>query len=208
MSIENFPDWFGRYALATLAAVGGFLGKTIVDLVRSARGKKQHYHAELVQLQNLLNESWEIFATQNRLAQRLLGRLRNRNLGDTDGMIGYEKIFSKAFDSFTEEEKDLHEVIRGITKTSMFRVNQQMKEWCKRNNALKAGRLSISNIDDVSTKIKQMEHHLDLWLSKYHVWIEGHENHALVYMDDEHKHGIGFPKGINEIIDLAIEELE
>ena len=89
----------------------------------------------------------------------------------------------------------------------MFAVNKRMKEWCERNDDLKAGRLSVSNADNVSAKIKQMEHHLGLWFAKYDVWIEGHEDHALVYLDDESKHGVRFPKGINEVVDLAVKEL-
>jgi hypothetical protein len=207
MSLWNIPDYLGEGIVAAVGAAGGFLARSILDLVRSARGKKQRQLKELVQLRNLLDESWETFATQNRLARRLVKQLRGRIQREPDGIKSWEDFFTKVFDDFTEEERDIHAVIRGITKNSMFAVNRRMKEWCERNDDIKAGALKASNADTLSTKIKQMEHHLNLWFSKYHVWIEGHENHVLVYLDDEHHHGVGFPKEIKETVNNTIEEL-
>ena len=51
-------------------------------------------------------------------------------------------------------------------------------------------RVVASSIFILLSFISVIEHHLDLWFSKLPVWIEDHENHALVYLDYENKHEI------------------
>jgi hypothetical protein len=33
------------------------------------------------------------------------------------------------------------------------------------------------------------------------------EKHCVVYLDDDEKHGVGFPTGIENVIDLCLAEL-
>lgn len=40
-----------------------------------------------------------------------------------------------------------------------------------------------------------------LWNAKYESWIPEQPEHALVYMDDEKRHGVGFPKRREAIIE-------
>jgi len=42
--------------------------------------------------------------------------------------------------------------------------------------------------------LAQLEAHLVLWVAKYEAWISDQPEHALVFLADEEKHGVGFPK--------------
>jgi hypothetical protein len=50
--------------------------------------------------------------------------------------------------------------------------------------------------------------HLRLWHAKYEAWIPGHPRHALVYLADEEQHGIGFPGGLDQVVDEVLRELD
>jgi len=57
-------------------------------------------------------------------------------------------------------------------------------------------------------ELAKLELHLILWLAKYEAWIPEFKAHALVYLADEKKHGVGFPSGIDELIPPAQAVLE
>jgi hypothetical protein len=45
-----------------------------------------------------------------------------------------------------------------------------------------------------------------LWRDKYTVWMKN-EKHCVVYLDDEERHGVSFPKGIEDLVDEALAKL-
>ena len=51
--------------------------------------------------------------------------------------------------------------------------------------------------------LNDLDCHLTLWLAKHDGWLPGRPDHALVYLVDEEKHGLGFPRGP----DQAVEEV-
>jgi hypothetical protein len=57
----------------------------------------------------------------------------------------------------------------------------------------------------VARKLADLEVHLLLWYAKYKVWIPENPAHALVYLADEERHGIGFPEEIEYIVQELIK---
>jgi hypothetical protein len=72
--------------------------------------------------------------------------------------------------------------------------------WLKNDTYFKAQKQTNSNLGILAEKLAQVEIHLLLWEAKYQLWIPDHPEHALVYLADEKEHGIGFPKGIDEVL--------
>jgi hypothetical protein len=62
----------------------------------------------------------------------------------------------------------------------------------------KAHRADDARYGRLAQLLGQLETHLILWHAKYAAWIPNNPEHALVYMADESKHGLGFPSGIDE----------
>jgi hypothetical protein len=113
---------------------------------------------------------------------------------------GYERTFSKAYKVFTPEEKELHAIIRSITIHSLCTTNQSLSDWLKNDTYFKAQRPSKGIYGELAMQLATLEAHLILWHAKYETWIPETPEHALVYLADEEKHGVGFPSGIDEIV--------
>ena len=45
-----------------------------------------------------------------------------------------------------------------------------------------------------------------MWNAKYTIWIPEDSAHALVYMADEAKHGLPFPKDIQEVVQKLLKK--
>jgi len=52
-----------------------------------------------------------------------------------------------------------------------------------------------------------LQAHLLLWLAKYEIWIPASPEHALVYLADEKEHGVGFPRGLDELVDATLKRM-
>jgi hypothetical protein len=49
---------------------------------------------------------------------------------------------------------------------------------------------------ELAIQLNMLASHLMLWHAKFEAWIPDNVKHALLYMDDEEAHGLGFPHGI------------
>jgi hypothetical protein len=72
---------------------------------------------------------------------------------------------------------------------------------------------------ELAEELFALEIHLTLWHAKFESWIPGHPEHALVYLDDEKAHGLGFPTpregsdrvamlGVDAEVSRALKELQ
>lgn len=200
----SIPDWFGEALVGAIFAVIGYLVKSLIDYCVKKNAQKETKKENLKKLSGLLHESKTLFDAQNSMARRLLRRISERFGEQTKK--GYEANFYYFYDQLADEEKDLHKIIRGVTSNSLCRVNKEMKQWLESDLIFKTNSSGLANSDEVSEKLKILEIHPNLWLSKFDMWMED-EKHALVYMNDEHQHGIEFPIGIESVIDSAIASM-
>lgn len=200
----SIPDWFGEALVGAIFAVIGYLVKSLIDYCVKKNAQKETKKENLKKLSGLLHESKTLFDAQNSMARRLLRRISERFGEQTKK--GYEANFYYFYDQLADEEKDLHKIIRGVTLNSLCRVNKEMKQWLESDLIFKTNSSGLANSDEVSEKLKILEIHPNLWLSKFDMWMED-EKHALVYMNDEHQHGTEFPIGIESVIDSAIASM-
>ncbi|MGH2660302.1 MAG: hypothetical protein ACRDHS_11710 [Actinomycetota bacterium] len=98
----------------------------------------------------------------------------------------------------------MHNVIRAYTGHGLRPVNEAMVRWLDddvvhRTRGRKGGDRAV-----VADRLNELDAHLRLWLAKYQSWIPGHPDHALVYLADEEQRGLGFPTGIEEVLDRVL----
>ena len=105
---------------------------------------------------------------------------------------------SKAFTHLDADGKELHKLIRSMTTTALRPTNLSILEWLRKDSFHKAQPVSRAN--GLSAHLAQLEAHMILWHAKYEAWIPDSPEHALVYLDDEKAHGLGFPDGIDAVI--------
>jgi hypothetical protein len=191
---------------------GGALLGGASYLVRSLHGwwtQRRKERGELVaslhRIAAHLRTSKSLFDVQSDLVKRLDGSLKLLPSGEI-GTLGYEATFTLLREHFTDEQKDLHGMVRAITVNGLLPVNQAASEWLDQDTIFKTGMAPLKSPDTFASWLRQLELHLTLWHAKYRYWIPD-ARHALVYLADEEDHGVRFPIGIEDIVDEALGEL-
>lgn len=202
-------SWISEMIGTGLASIFGFFAKYGWDYFQAKKQVQKDRIKKLETLKGLLVESGNLFVMQNRLLKRLVSTMSERLDIMHPDVQGYQSFICEYYDHMDEHEKDMHSVIRGTTMNSMKIVNTEMLKWLKEDNEFKIN--SVKCIRDkfgegVADQLNQLELHLNLWHDKYAVWMES-EKHCVVYLDDDEKHGVGFPTGIENVIDLSLKEL-
>ena len=208
--MENV-SWIMDYIKTGSPALVGFLVKYLWDYYNSRKQLKQERIRKLEELKAMLEESKNLFVMQNKLLRRLCNEVCDRIKCDaTYNANGYEHFLSQNYDNMTDVEKDTHSVIRGTTMNSINIVNQELEKWIQEDREFKINSVKeLRTIDfgsEFAKQLNQLELHLNLWRDKYNVWMKN-EKHCVVYLDDEIQHGVGFPKGIEDMVNKALSIL-
>jgi len=161
---------------------------------------------KLKELQMILAESWATYLTQNSQRNRLYDMLHsNHPIPPYDG---YNELFHKLYDQMNKEEMELFQIIRGTTKGSIFRVNEKLRGWADNNPVYRLLPKSTPSRDRLEEELLQLKIHFNSWFPKYEFVFLKDERQSLVYLDDEHRQGVGFPHHLEEVVEQFIGELE
>lgn len=137
----------------------------------------------LKHLDRLLDKAWSAFRQQLILRDRLYESLQRNHPQQVQGEdlsgVGFERLFVEMYPLFTEDDKELHKRIRGLTEP-LHEANQQLKAWLddQENQSLR---------DDPELKgwLDQLDAHLTVWEGFYRgTIIPEDETRALVYASD------------------------
>ena len=185
---------------AAIVAAVGFLAKLYLDWRDTRRQSDRERRSQLLQLRDLLQATKVSFYIQNSHARTLAGTIRSRSPGLAEGSL--EKTLSRADEAgaFSEDEKELFALIRGISSHSLYQSNLALLAWLRSDAYFKAQFQRDDEYGKLAKLLSQLQVHLLLWMSKFEMWIPGRPEHALVYMADEEAHGIAFPAGIDEVV--------
>ncbi len=205
VAAESTP-LIGIAAGAVVAALG-YVGKLAIETWREWRKSEAQTLAQLFRLQALLQAGRTAFAVQRELAGRLAAQLRKSPAYDVPETVGLERLFSQMRASFRPEERELHEVIRAYTEHVMYPLNEALAEWLQGDVRYRiiTRRTSEREIR-LAELLNALDAHLLLWRAKYQRWIPDQPDHALVYLDDEERHGLGFPRGLDVAVDAVLAE--
>jgi hypothetical protein len=196
----------GVAAGAVVAALG-YVGKLVVESWTEWRRAEAQSLAQLFKLQALLRASRTAFLVQRGLAGRLAEQLRAAHAAEIPREPGLERLFSDLYARFAPADAELHEIVRAYTEHALHPINAALAEWLRND-----GRHRIIDRRKNEREIKlaellnQLDSHLLLWLAKYERWIPGRPDHALVYLDDEQTHGLGFPQGLDQAVEAVLAE--
>ena len=200
MEIVSVPEWLAAALLAAALATLGFVGKQIIEWIVVLRATLRKRRARLVTLLSLLNGSAAVFRTQAFLRDQLFASLAQRYPSLNDDRGGYEAAFSRAFPTFTDDERKLHTVIRGYTIGGLKPLNESILKWLQADTEFKLSRSRNQALRSLAQQLSALEPHLLMWLAKYSAWIPDAPSNALVYLNDEEAHGVRFPTGIEDTI--------
>jgi hypothetical protein len=189
----------------TLAAgVAGYCARSVVELVKAGRARRRARVARLQELSALLQESSEAFRSQIGMARRLMEMLDKNHPAEMPGdTLGYNRTFARLYPSFTDAERDLFLVIRGLTRDTVRRANDRMSAWLRENDDVL--RLEDSFVGpDLAARLRVLRQHLSEWHALF-LATQADETRSLVFLNDEFQTGTGFPRGIEAVVDAAVE---
>ena len=193
----------GVVAGAVVAALG-YVGKLAVEGWRQWRQDRAKRRARLLQLQALLRASQTAFRIQRELAGRLATQLKHKYPNDLPDEPGLERMFTRLYDRFEPEQAELHSVIRAYTEHALYPINQAMADWLQGDVEHRTTRGKNHPEVRLAKLLNDLDCHLTLWLAKHAAWLPGRPDHALVYLVDEEKHGLGFPRGLDEAVEEVV----
>jgi len=201
--LNQIPAWLGTAIISAVIAVLGYVGKLIAESLSAFREVRNARRARLVELHCLLKAGKTSYMIQHELRSRL-DLLITKNQPKIPSGEGIERRFSIAYRKFSPEEKELHSLIQSITIHSLKPTNEAMSNWLKNDSYFRAQRLDDTLHGWLAKELFDLEAHLLLWHAKYQAWIPNHPEHALVYLADEERHGVEFPKKIDDLVEQAI----
>jgi len=193
--------------LGAVLAAAGYLGKLLVEAWVAWRQRRATRRASLLELQALLRAANAAFEIQNDHAKRMSASLQKNHPSDVRDRAGYERYSTQLFDRMTADERDLHSIIRGITEYALLPINEKLLGWLSRDLTYRVAPRRGQKRVKLAAKLNHLESHLLLWQATYHSWIPNQERHALVYMADEEHHGVGFPRGLDALVDEVVAEM-
>jgi hypothetical protein len=206
----GLTSWMSEAIGTGITAIAGFFAKHIWDYYSNRKQLTYDRIRKIEDLKGLLEESRNLYVMQNKLLVRLVSEMSQRIDVMHPSIQGYESFLTEYYDHMIEHEKDTHSIIRGTTMNSIQIVNGEMLTWLKADKEFKINSVKQLRASDLggefASKLNKLELHLNLWRDKYNVWMEN-EKHCVVYLDDEEKHGEGFPRGIEDMVDEVLAEL-
>lgn len=194
----HIPEWLGTAVLGAIIAAVGYVAKLLLEWLGGVQTRLRTRRARLVELLSLLRAGKAAYEVQCDNRNRLERSLSERDPHIAASLGGYERLFTVAYPSMTEDEKELHTILRTITVNTLRPLNESLLEWLRADTYFKARTWGSGLHVQVAQKLADLEAHLLLWHAKYTVWIPENPAHSLVYLADEEEHGVGFPRGIED----------
>ena len=204
--ISQLPAWLGTAMLGAIIAAIGYVSKLFLDWFGAVQMAARSRQAKLVQLFAHLRATKTAYVVQCEHRSRLDKLITQRNPPGLPPLErGYEQRFTAAYPTMTEEEKVLHTMLRAITIYTLCPLNESILKWVGEDTYFKARTWGRGPATEVARKLAILESHLLLWRAKYAVWIPDNSAHALVFLVDEQRHGVGFPTGIEKDVESLLK---
>ena len=183
-------------------AAFGYVAKLAVDTITGWRAAARRRQSRLVLLRSYLVVIGRVFELQNHLRDKLCKELVEQQ-PDLHG-LSFDDILAQGYAGASAAQKLVHGLIRQYTISAMCPLNKRVLEWLEGDTYYKVGG-ARRRCAALAGALRTLEAHETLWLAKFEFWIPDRPERALVYMVDEDKHGIGFPKGIEDLLLKTIE---
>jgi hypothetical protein len=192
--------------LSAAFAVIGYFGKDIYEHLKAKRAARAEAIAQLEDFQNLLEQSTSTYRSQNYLAQRLSSLLHTEYGYETTLGVGYDDLFYRMYDSLDAEQRELFDLIRGMTENSMHNLNAQLLSWSSERSGYSLIGTVSHAVAEFDPQLDTLRMHLNQWFDKYKSVFQHDERRSLVYLGDEKRHGVSFPMRLRGALDALLDE--
>lgn len=190
---QRTPAWLQTLLLSAVTGVVVYWWKEWTTGIKRKREERISIAARLHELKSLLAASYSVVMIQQGRALALVKMLKENHPSESSLGNGLEDTIARCYPVFNDEEKELHGIVRAYSEHSMRRVNEALQKWVESDRHFKSGQVKSQRKDALANRLREMEMHLLLWFAKFENWLPNQPQHALVWMDDEKQHGLGFP---------------
>ena len=202
--MTDTPTLSAAIATAALAALG-YVAKQGFDAFTGLITLRRLREAQLIELQSLLHASGAAYKIQGKHTRSLWAMIKEFQPETATASKGFEDAIYRAYKDMNVEEKELHVLIRSITINALQPTNLAMIAWLQKDTYFRVVSNHEGQLQELARKLATLHSHLILWKAKYDCWIPNDPAHALVYLADEKEHGLGFPVGIDDLVDATVE---
>lgn len=197
--LSSVPEWIGTALVGATFAAIGYMTKELLDRRKKKNLAVEENISNLKSLFKMLIVQKRIFDIQCIQRNKLFNNLSKVFPAEVQNFIGYDETFEKLYGKFSDEDLEIHTIIRSQTKGSLLPLNKKIQELAdKIDTELLDIKLNEKKV--LKDQLENLVLHLIMWLAKYEDWIPNYPRHALVYLADEKEHGVGFPTGIEKLV--------
>lgn len=195
MELTNLPPWFGTAVLGAIVATLSYVGKQLAEWYAKLRSEERNRRARLAELLALIRAGDAAWKVQCENRDRLAEQIRARDPELDKVGLGYDHLLALAFPKMSESERELHDIVRAITIYTFQPLNDALLRWLAADSEFRVRPPGEAPRAQLAKYLTDLEAHLLLWQAKFKAWIPDHPERALVYLADEERHGVGFPRG-------------
>ncbi len=184
-----------------ISTILGYSIRLIIDALKNKRFQQKKFLNNLRRLSLKLTDSLEMFRLQKEKRNNL-DRMVKKNhkqeieSGIAKGYIGFNNLFKKLYPIFTEREKELHLLLRGLSE-SIMKINGEIRDWIGKDYFLKIQEVNTEEMKDLEKMLEQLRKHLNGLFAVYKGMFLNDKRNSLVYASDEFENAPKFPKGID-----------
>ncbi len=201
----EIPDWLGAAIIGAIFAAVGYLARELIERRKVNQAIVAENISNLKSLLRLLGIQKRVYDLQCEQRNELVSHLEEQFPEEVVKYAGFEEKFEYLYDKMNLRDREIHLVIRSYTKGSLLPLNKKIQEIAQNIN-VNLLKVNPEEKEKLKVLLEDLDLHLTLWLAKYEDWIPDNPKHSLVYLVDEKEHGVGFPKGIEDVISKTLEK--
>lgn len=160
--------------------------------------------AELRRFKALLDEGRQTYLRHNAQRGRLWRMIHENHAGEIPPNKGYDDLFYKMYDRFTEEEMELFRIVRGNTRVGTHRINTRIRDWAESHDARAMFPGGAPEVEELENQLMELRVHLAEWFAKYEETFLPDPRRSLVYLGDEKRQGTRWPAGLDGAVDAVL----
>ena len=206
MDFQTLPPWQGTAIAGATIAVVGHVWTQLMQWRAKIRESERSRRSRLSELYSAIRAGDAAWAVQCEHRDTLEALIKKRSPELAEQSRGFDHLFKLAYQTMTPEEHALHDMVRAITIHTVRPINRSLLKWLTADTEFRIRPIDSSPRGDLAGYLQKLEVHLILWEAKYQIWIPKHPELALVYLADEERHGIEFPKRGVEIVRAVLDE--
>ena len=215
---SNFPGVqnqrnFVEIALSTpdftiLEGPPGFFLKIFTDFFTVKKRKRKELINNLERFQAILLQSKNVHKQQslkrNEFSEYLQEVYANEPDIKEENYKGYNDLFRKLHNLYSEKELEKFTLIRTFTKENMRRENQRILDWLNEGHLIKLRSIANPKIEIFLDLTQKLRDHLNDWFVIFQGLFMNDITFSLVYSADEFALGEVFPHDIDNELEKVI----